>query len=67
MVSGVTRDTYLITEKKSEHKILFHHEEKSFSKKYNIFKKNDFLKILILERKNEKSKIYNFSNFECEF
>ena len=37
MVSGVTRDTYLITEKKSEQKIVFHHGEKHFSK--NIFQK----------------------------
>ena len=39
MVSGVTRDTYLITEKKSEQKILFHHEEKTFSKIYHFQQK----------------------------
>ena len=33
MVSGVTRDTYLITEKNPNKKNLFHHGEKTFSKK----------------------------------
>ena len=40
--SAALRPQALSTEKKTEQKILFHHEEKSFSKKYNIFKKTYF-------------------------
>ena len=55
MVSGVTRDTYLITEKNPNKKYYFIMEKKYFLKKYFFEKlKNEkTLKMLIL---NENSK-----------
>ena len=66
MVSGVTRNTYLITEKKSEHKIVVHHGEKYVQNKvFEIFEEFFFWKSKISREKNISN--MKILNFRCEF